>query len=173
MSTAHCAHWDTVWTFSSLTVSYFISNTRGIYLGDARFSPLFDELERRAATVFVHPNASPDPSARSLGLPDTLIDFTADTTRAVAQLHYLNIFARTPSVKYIFPHAGGTIPYLATRFGIIDEMKVIPGAEERGTAADMLHRLYWDTASAWRPPILRMLRLESGIGQVLFGTDYP
>jgi predicted TIM-barrel fold metal-dependent hydrolase len=121
----------------------------------------------------VHPNASPDPSARSLGLPDTLIDFTADTTRAVAQLHYLNTFARTPSVNYIFPHAGGTIPYLVTRFGIIDEMKVIPGAEERGTAAEMLRRLYWDTASAWRPPVLRMLRVEAGVGQVLFGSDYP
>ena len=149
------------------------SNTRGIYLGDVRFRPLFDELERRSAVVFVHPNASPDPAARSLGLPDTLIDFTADTTRVVAQLHYGNTFARTPNVKYIFPHAGGTIPYLATRFGIIDEMKVISGAEERGTAAEMLRRLYWDTASAWRPPILRMLRSEAGIDQVLFGTDYP
>jgi predicted TIM-barrel fold metal-dependent hydrolase len=149
------------------------SNARGIYLGDPRLSPLFDELERRGAVAFVHPNASPDPSSRSLGLPDTLIDFTADTTRVVAQLHYLNIFARTPNVKFIFPHGGGTIPYLATRFGIIDEMKVIPGAEQRGTAADMLRRLYWDTASAWRPPVLRMLRSEAGIGQVLFGSDYP
>jgi len=149
------------------------SNTRGIYLGDTRFTPLFDELERRAATVFVHPNASPDPTARSLGLPDTLIDFTADTTRAVAQLHYLNIFARTRSVKYIFPHAGGTIPYLATRFRVIDEMNVIPGGQDRGTAANTLRRLYWDTASAWRPPVLRMLRSETGIGQVLFGSDYP
>lgn len=149
------------------------SNARGIYLGDPRLSPLFDELERRAATVFVHPNAAPDPSSRLLGLPDTLIDFTADTTRVVAQLQYLNVFARTPNVKYIFPHGGGTIPYLATRFSIIDEMKVIPGAEERGTAADMLRRLHWDTASAWRPPVLRMLRSEAGIGQVLFGSDYP
>lgn len=149
------------------------SNARGIYLGDPRLSPLFDELERRAATVFVHPNASEPPSSQTLGLPDTLIDFTADTTRVVAQLHYLNVFARTPNVKYIFPHGGGTIPYLATRFGIIDEMKVIPGAEKRGTAADMLRRIYWDTASAWRPPVLRMLRAEAGVGQVLFGTDYP
>jgi len=149
------------------------SNARGIYLGDRRFKPLFDELERRKAVVFVHPTASPDPSAHSLGLPDSLIDFTADTTRAVAQLHYGNTFARTPNVKYIFSHAGGTIPYLATRFSIVDEMNVIPGAVERGTAADTLKRLYWDTALSWHQPILRMLRSEIGLKQVLFGSDYP
>src|SRR5260221_7878472 len=148
-------------------------NAGGIYLGDARFRPLFDELERRSAVVFVHPTASPDAAARSLGLPDSLIDFTADTTRAVAQLHYGNTFARTPNVKYIFSHAGGTVPYLATRFSIVDEMNVIPGAEERGTAADTLRRLYWDTALSWRPPVLQMLRSAVGMGQVLFGSDYP
>jgi predicted TIM-barrel fold metal-dependent hydrolase len=149
------------------------SNAQGIYLGDKRFKPLFDELERRKTVVFVHPNLSPDPSAHSLGLPDTLIDFTADTTRAIAQLHYSNTFARTRNVKYIFSHAGGTIPYLATRFGVVDEMNVIPGAEERGTAADTLRGLYWDTAVSWRPPILRMLRSEVGLDRVLFGSDYP
>ena len=149
------------------------SNARGIYLGDERFRPLFDDLERRKAVVFVHPTASPDPSAHSLGLPDSLIDFTADTTRALAQLHYGNTFARTPNVKYIFSHAGGTAPYLATRLGIVDHMKVMPGDDERGTFADTLRRLYWDTALSWRPPILRMLRAEIGLGQVLFGSDYP
>ena len=149
------------------------SNARGIYLGDKRFKPLFDELDRRKAVVFVHPTASPDPSAHGLGLPDSLIDFTADTTRALAQLHYGNTFARTPNVKYIFSHAGGTAPYLATRLGIVDHMKVMPGDEERGTFVDTLRRLYWDTALSWRPPILRMLRSEVGLGQVLFGPDYP
>jgi len=73
------------------------SNARGVYLGDSQFTPLFDEPQRRAAVVFVHPNPSPDPSAHSLGLPDTHIDFTADIAKAIAQLHYSSTFARTPT----------------------------------------------------------------------------
>jgi predicted TIM-barrel fold metal-dependent hydrolase len=64
-------------------------------------------------------------------------------------------------------------PYLATRFAIVDEMNVIADAEERGTAADTLRRLYWDTALSWRPPVLRTLRSVVGMSQVLFGSDYP
>jgi len=149
------------------------SNAHGVYLGDARFEPVFAELERRGAVVFVHPTASPDPSAHRLGLPDSLLDFTADTTRALAQMHYGNRFARTLSVKYIFSHAGGTVPYLAGRWSIVDEMNVIPGAEERRPVTGTLRRLYWDTALSYRDPVLRMLRDVVGMDQVLFGTDFP
>ena len=149
------------------------SNAQGVYLGDRLFAPVFEELQRRAAVVFIHPTASPDAASHRLGLPDTLLDFPVDTSRAIAKLHYSNTFARTPDVKYIISHAGGTIPYLATRFGIVDEMKVIDGAEERGTAADTLRRLYWDTAVSWKDPILNMLRSVVGMGQVLYGTDFP
>jgi predicted TIM-barrel fold metal-dependent hydrolase len=149
------------------------SNARGVYLGDRRFAPLFEELQRRAAVVFVHPTASPDTAFHQLGLPDSLLDFPVDTSRAIANLHYSNTFARTPAVKYIFSHAGGTIPYVATRFGIVDEMAVIDGAEERGTAAETLRRLYWDTALSWKDPVLQMLRSVVGMGQVLYGSDFP
>ncbi|HEX4251069.1 MAG TPA: amidohydrolase family protein [Pseudonocardia sp.] len=149
------------------------SNSQGTYLGNSRLAPLFEELQRRRALVFVHPNPSPDPVAHTLGLPDTLIDFTADTTRAIASMLYSNTFASTPDVSYVFSHAGGTAPYLAGRFAIIDEMGVIPGAELRDTAANTFRRLYWDTAAAWTDPVLRMLRSTVGLGQVLFGTDFP
>ncbi|MGA2926467.1 MAG: amidohydrolase family protein, partial [Solirubrobacteraceae bacterium] len=112
-----------------------MTNAGGSYLGDSRFDPIFAELQRRAAVVFVHPTASPDPIAHTLGLPDTLLDYPVDTSRAIAKLHYSNTFARTPHVKYVFVHAGGTIPYLASRFSIVDEMDVIPGAQERGAFA--------------------------------------
>ncbi len=149
------------------------TNSNGVYLGDAVLEPVFQELERRKAVVFVHPNPSPDAVAHALGLPDNLLDFPTDTNRAVAQMHYTNRFARTPNVKYIFSHAGGSIPYLAARFAIVDEMGFIAGGEQRGTAADMFRRIYWDTALAASDPVLRMLRDVAGMDHVLLGTDFP
>ena len=135
--------------------------------------PVFEELERRKTVVYVHPNPSPDAVSHLLGLPDNLLDFPTDTNRAVAQMHYTNRFARTPSVKYIFSHAGGSIPYFAARFAIIDEMGFIAGGEQRGAASDMFRRIFWDTALAASDPVLRMLRDVAGINQVLYGTDFP
>src|SRR5476649_1391097 len=52
-------------------------------------------------------------------------------------------------------------------------MKVIPGGQERGTAADTFRRLYWDTALSWSDPVLQMLRSIVGLDRVLFGSDFP
>jgi 6-methylsalicylate decarboxylase len=150
-----------------------MTNAGGSYLGDDRFEPIFAELQRRGAVVFVHPTASPDPIAHTLGLPDALLDYPVDTSRAIAKLHYSNTFARTPDVKYVFSHAGGTIPFVASRFAIVDAMDVIGGAEERGPFADVAGRLYWDTASAFGDPVLHLLRSVTGLHNVVFGTDYP
>jgi aminocarboxymuconate-semialdehyde decarboxylase len=150
-----------------------MTNAGGSYLGDDRFAEVFAELQRRAALVFVHPTASPDPIAHTLGLPDALLDYPVDTSRAIAKLHYSNTFARTPDVKYLFSHAGGTIPFVASRFSIVDAMNVIPGGEERGPVVDTLQRLYWDTASAFSDPVLHLLRSVTGLHSVVFGSDYP
>jgi 6-methylsalicylate decarboxylase len=149
------------------------TNSNGVYLGDPSLRPLFNELQRRKAVVYVHPNASPDPGAHTLGLTDNLIDFPVDTTRAIAQLHYGGTFAATPDVKYIFSHAGGTIPYLAGRFAIVDEMKIMGDTSTMGTAAETFRKLYWDTALAWSDPVLHTLRAVAGADRILFGTDFP
>ena len=149
------------------------SNVQGIYLGDARLEPVFTELERRAAIVFVHPNPSPDPVAHRLGLPDSLIDFTADTTRAVAQMLYSNRFARTPNVKYIFLARRRNHPLPGRPVSHRRRNARHPGSRQARTAADMFRGLYWDTALAFGDPVLRMLRSVVGLRQVMCGSDYP
>jgi len=149
------------------------TNSNGIYLGNPSMKPLFDELQHRKTVVYVHPNASPDPVAHMLGLTDNLIDFPGDTTRAIAQLHYGGIFSATPDVRYIFSHAGGTAPYLAGRFAIVDEMNIMGDSSTTGTAAETFRKLYWDTALAWSDPVLHTLREIAGQDKILFGTDFP
>jgi predicted TIM-barrel fold metal-dependent hydrolase len=73
----------------------------------------------------------------------------------------------------VLAHAGGTVPYLAGRFAIIDQMRVIPGSQDRASAAETFRRLYWDTALSWGDPVLRLLREVAGMDHVLFGSDYP
>jgi 6-methylsalicylate decarboxylase len=133
-----------------------LTNALGHYLGDPLYRPLFDELQRRAALVFIHPTLSTDPSARGLGIPDSLLDFPVDTSRTVAHMHYSGTFARTPDVKYVLSHAGGTVPFLAKRFAIIDEMG-----------------LYFDTALSWSDLTLHTLCEVVGLDHVLYGSDYP
>lgn len=65
------------------------------------------------------------------------------------------------------------MPYLAGRFGIIDEMNVIPGAQARATAVETFRRLYFDTALSWGDRVLRMLREVVSLNHVVFGSDYP
>jgi 6-methylsalicylate decarboxylase len=150
-----------------------LTNARGVYLGDPRYRPVFDELQRRAAVVFVHPTASPDPSAHDERVPDSLLDFVTDTARAITKMHFSATFAATPDVKYVISHAGGTAPYLANRFAVVDEMDVVPGAAERGTVADLFRRLYWDTALSWSDTTLRTLQEVAGPDRIVFGSDYP
>ena len=166
---------EAIHTFDVLKLDGVVlfTNSNGVYLGDPTLRPLFAELQKREAVIYVHPNASPDPIAHSLGLTDNLIDFPTDTTRAIAQLHYGGTFAATPDVKYIFSHAGGTIPYLAGRFAIVDEMKIMGDSSTTDTAAETFRKLYWDTALAWSDPVLHTLRHIAGANKVLFGTDFP
>jgi aminocarboxymuconate-semialdehyde decarboxylase len=149
------------------------TNYAGVYLGDPAFDRVFEALQARGTTVFVHPTDSPDGAARTLGVPDFLIDYVADTTRAVTRLHYSNTFARTPDVKYVFSHAGGTIPYIVQRFDLLDSLPAVPGFEERGSAREQFRRLYWDTAIAFQQPVLDLARDVIGLDHVVFGSDTP
>ena len=91
-----------------------LANNRGTYLGDESFDPLFDELQRRAAVVFVHPSVPPglDPID---GIPPFMADFLLDTTRAAVNLARSGTLERCPDVTVILSHAGGFIPYAAYR----------------------------------------------------------
>src|SRR5258706_133988 len=69
--------------YSQLKVDGVIlhSNYDGIYLADPAFEPVWEELNRRSAVVFLHPT-TPKGVKVLPGVPGPLEDYPADTTRA-------------------------------------------------------------------------------------------
>ena len=149
-----------------------LTNYDGKYPGDPAFAPVFDELNRRKAVVYFHPTEAPCCVAHGLNLPAATLDFPFDTTKAVTSLLFGGTFARCRHIRFVFSHAGGTIPFLAER---IVRLEVRP--EFRASVPDgvmfELKRLFFDTAlSANHLAFSALLKLVAP-EQVLFGSDYP
>lgn len=165
------------------------SNIHGYYLGHHDFEPVWAELNRRHAIVFVHPtsgcthNEGVDKSQGSRSAtplseyPNPIFEFFFDTARALISLFYSGAIARYPNITYIIPHAGGCLPPLIDRFSIFGA--AIPGlpVDKSVTPNFVQEKLktnfYFDMAgTAWPNQIPALLPFIEK-RQVLYGSDYP
>jgi predicted TIM-barrel fold metal-dependent hydrolase len=148
---------------------------QGRWLGDPSFRPIFDELNRRKATVFVHPI---DAFADLMPYANTgALEFLTDTMRTIFSLLVTGSATRYGDVRFIFSHAGGAMPSLIERFGV-----GLPGTHPDVFAAPAapnsnlyhLRRFYYDAANSCNPAQLQALKtILGGSSQIVFGSDWP
>jgi 6-methylsalicylate decarboxylase len=142
------------------------------WLGDPYFDPVFSELERRKALAYIHPTAPGCCSRLIPDLPDTLIEYGTDTTRAIASYIYRGAARRFPGVRMIWSHAGGTMPFLIERFDGADR-----GARAKAQAPEgfrvMAGKFFYDIAQSSNPVATAALRHVIPVSQIVFGSDYP
>src|ERR1019366_1430625 len=77
--------------------------------GDPAFVPVFDELNRRKAIVFVHPTAPNCCTSLIPGTTGSWLEYLFDTARAITSFLVNGTFARFPDIRFIFCHSGGTM----------------------------------------------------------------
>jgi len=141
------------------------------YLGDPSFAPVYAELNRRKALVYVHP-ISPNCCKNLVpGIPVGSIEYATDTTRTIAHLVFSGTASKFSDIRWIFSHSGGTLPFLTGRFiRLADERK--PAFLPDGPLPEF-RRFHYELAQGNTPgqiaALLKMVPLE----QVLYGTDYP
>ena len=132
------------------------------HVDDPMFEPIFVELNRRRARVFLHPRGEccvVDGEDYHL---NWLVGAPFEDTIAALRLALSGVADRHADITFIVPHLGGPLPFLLGR---------IRGMT-RGFGEDALRRMYFDTVSD-SVDALRCACETLGSDRLLFGTDYP
>jgi predicted TIM-barrel fold metal-dependent hydrolase len=149
----------------------------GQYLGSSGFDALLAELDRRRVVVFVHPVTPMGLKLLDLEFPASLLEYAFDTTRCIANLLRHRVPERFPHLRFIFSHAGGTLPYLLNRMSLMDYF-LTPGHRfaiepDRDAIQRGLRSFYYDTALSATDAVFALLKQVVGVNRLVFGSDYP
>jgi predicted TIM-barrel fold metal-dependent hydrolase len=161
------------------------SSTIDKWPGDPQYLPIFQEIHRRKAIVFIHPFVNKCCKTLMPGIAESVVEYDFDTTRAITSMLYNGTLSSCPDMRVIVNHSGAAVPMLAGR--IKDR---VPGAQTsnfgtpktntEGKNAKIpngvfyeLRKLYYECAhAAYTFPMAAMMKLAPPT-QYLFGTDYP
>ena len=150
-----------------------LTSYNGQYLGHPVFRTLWDELDRRSAVVFIHPNSDIHAGVlKEPWLPPPMIDFPHETTRTAVHLIIADTVRDHSRCKIILSHGGGTLPYMATRIAYqSEEAKFM-----QKSAAEFLEEargFYFDLALTGYSYPLDLLQKFAKRDHILYGSDFP
>ena len=159
-----------------------LSNHHGVYIGNEVYEPVWAEMSRRKAKVFMHPtipcmkvgekliNAMPAP-----GFPPSIFEFFIEEVRAVLGLFSTRAVAKYPDMTWIIAHGGGALPPILERFCNFGTM-IFGGKEEFSSdkVKEILKKqFYFDMAGFPLPDQIHgLLRLVDS-SRLVFGSDFP
>ena len=153
----------------------------GLGLGDPKFEPIFEELQRRKAVVYVHPAGSPcsivsTVTYESDAVSAPWVEFPTNTARTILSLWAAGTTLRYRDVKFIFCHGGGTMPMLLGRIAGFSGWRTV-GPERLaelfpdGVYAEFA-KFYFELAQAYAPETVALLRSIVPASHLLYGSDF-
>ncbi len=151
----------------------------GEELANPRFHPFWQKCEELGVLVFMHPTGTRElePSGRlgGAGLLTNTIGNPLETTIALSHLIFEGTLDRFPGLKICAAHGGGFLPSYANRSDAV--IRTFPNRvgklpKKSPTAYLKDGQLFFDTI-VFTPEALRHLIAETGVGQIVIGTDYP
>lgn len=140
-------------------------------LADAAFMPVYEELNRRATVLFLHPAGNAVYSALIADYHLTWM-IGAPTEDTVAALHLIQqgIPTKFPNIKIINSHLGGALPVLLKRLDSVTTWEY-PQMPEKPSVA--LRRMYYDTVDYGDIPALHASVAAFGVDKMVLGSDFP
>jgi predicted TIM-barrel fold metal-dependent hydrolase len=165
---------EIAYSFDTLKVDGvgMMTNYDGIHIGDPRFWPVFEELNRRNAIVCVHPTMP----FNFVGVPNvsaSTLEFPFETTRAIISIVVHGTAARFPDTRMIWPHAGGAISALAGRANVLSERHAKWVQKGPDQFLPALRAFYYDVTQSTSAGTFAALSAIASADHLLFGSDVP
>ncbi len=132
---------------------------------------MLEELDRRRAVVYIHPIEADCCRGIPPGIPSSVLEYTADTTRVILQWIAARCSDIYPGIRPIFSHAGGLIVGAVGRLSIL----IATGLHDK-MPSDLraeVARLYYEVASSTDAVTMSALRSLVPTTNILLGTDSP
>jgi 6-methylsalicylate decarboxylase len=143
------------------------------YLGDQAEDELYAELDKRNAVAFIHPLRAEAKNVPDYSYPAGMTELVFDTTRAFHNMLWNGVFGKFPNIRWIMPHGGGTVPFLAYRMGAMNHRPKLRERFPGGDLAGAFRNLYYDVAAMTHPAPIKALMEIADPSRVMFGSDYP
>lgn len=144
------------------------------YVGDASFSPVFEELNRRKAVVYTHPGAAPCCLYLIPRVGPTTLEYSQDTARTIVSWIQSGQAAKLPDVGWIFSHHGGDIwsqRFVNGEYGT--SRKEFSNPSKPPERLSLLRKYYYDIAASDNWFMIQTLKQVVGLSQVVLGDDNP
>jgi predicted TIM-barrel fold metal-dependent hydrolase len=155
----------------NLTSSYGTGD-EARYIGDDVFDPIWEELDRRGAVVFIHGDQTPSrnrPPNRLVAIP--VGEVPNETYKAAADLVTRAKKRRYANVRIVLAHSGGSTPFLASRVaGLAHQQGGELSPEEM---IEDFRSFYYETALSGFETNLVALENFAEPDHLLFGSDFP
>ena len=153
--------------------------TRGLFIDDRRFWPIFERAQALDVPIYVHP-ARPHPAVIEAYYKDYVKDFpqitnaawgfTVETATQGVRLVLSGVFDAYPRLKVILGHLGEGLPFLLWR---IDAMFSRAGNKKVAFRDTFCEHFYITTSGNFSDPALLCCIQELGVDRILFAVDFP
>jgi predicted TIM-barrel fold metal-dependent hydrolase len=155
----------------NLTSSYG-KGDRARYVGHDVFDPIWEELDRRGAVVFIHGDQTPSSNRYPSRLvPIPVGEVANETYKAAADLVTRAKKRRYPNARIVLAHSGGTTPFLASR--VAGLAHYLGGELSPEEMIDDFRGFYYETALSGFETNLVALENFVEPDHILFGSDFP
>jgi aminocarboxymuconate-semialdehyde decarboxylase len=147
-------------------------SVEGQELSDRKFDPFWAKAEELGVLLFMHPQPAPGTTQNTRlqgkgGLGNT-IGNPLETTVFLSHLIFEGTLDRFPGLKICAAHAGGYLALCGRAGGAGTDCKAL----KKKPSEYFKRELFVDTM-IFHENGLRNLIAEAGIGQMVYGTDYP